>query len=456
MLSLLKPRPPVDVREKVWTESRMLWLAQRFGIERMSRGVIVLPTAEFFPEAFDNDPEAVPAIFERVCTFMGSSPERFQIELGDCCRGGSCGNPGPAESEPDQSVLQLSSDDLDDPERLIATMARAVARDELRRLNVQDDLKDDFDSMSDLLPVFLGLGIFQANTAVKSQAYQAQGWEYWSIRGAGYLQSRVPGYAMALMAWVRSEAKPPWAKMLGTDAAHAFRRGLRYITSTGDSLFRPENAGQPEETRSWSTVVDELRNGTETQQLAAIWRLLREQSGPPEAMNALAECVRHRNPIIVAEAARAVATIGPPAEAALPFLLDKVQSPQAEIRIFSALGITRIQPPLDSRADGYEVAEQLELLLEDHNPAVVDAALRGLSRYGSDAQRLVPRAIPGIVRLSRDCNFELLNSAITHVAAISPDPRALLTELLEDTDTELSQRVLESLDEVQGRSGAEA
>jgi hypothetical protein len=55
------------------------------------------------------------------------------------------------------------------------------------------------------------------------------------------------GYAFALFAWHRRETKPAWASHLRGDVHNAFKKGLNYLTKTGDSVFVPFGHKQPQE-----------------------------------------------------------------------------------------------------------------------------------------------------------------------------------------------------------------
>jgi hypothetical protein len=70
MFGWLKPRCPLTTAEKVWVESRMSWLAETVGIERLIDARVVEPTDEFFPgnsEGSDDDASAeavAPLLFD--------------------------------------------------------------------------------------------------------------------------------------------------------------------------------------------------------------------------------------------------------------------------------------------------------------------------------------------------------------------------------------------------------
>ena len=452
MLGLLKPKPPLEILEKVWTERRMHWLAQRFGLDRMKSATVVLPTTDFFPNTYDAQPDAVSDVFSRVCGFMQTNPDRFDLRIKSCCQGGTCGKIK-SDGEP---VIELSAEDVEDQERLIATFSRAVARDELVRSGHVDPAEGDFDSLTDLLPVFSGMGIFQANTSIKSKAETNGSWEYWSIRGAGFLQSRVPGYAMALMAWIRGEPSPHWASMLGADAAGAFHKGYKYVTKTGDSLFTPDNASQPSETDSSTAIADAIRRGTDTQKVGAMWKIRDNPSLASDAIGAIADCLRHRESGVAIEAARVLVEVGQPAESALPDLVEKLSAPQAMLRAHCAAAIGAIKPALDACPGGLRVEEELIPLLQDRNAVVVDAAMRTLASYGKDAEEAIGSVVPKIVHYARDCEFTLLTSAVAQVAKVVDDPQAFFVERLEKTDPELRDRILEELAAQQAEAEPEA
>ncbi len=47
------------------------------------------------------------------------------------------------------------------------------------------------------------------------------------------------GYALALVAWVRGEQSPAWARHLRSGVRGEFWAGLRFLRKTGDAKLRP-------------------------------------------------------------------------------------------------------------------------------------------------------------------------------------------------------------------------
>jgi hypothetical protein len=88
----------------------------------------------------------------------------------------------------------------------------------------------DHEPMTDLLTVFLGLGIFSANSAARFNHYDhGGGWHSWSMQRLGYLSQGIYGYALAKFAAERSENKPDWTRYLSTNVRAYFKRSSAWL-----------------------------------------------------------------------------------------------------------------------------------------------------------------------------------------------------------------------------------
>lgn len=47
------------------------------------------------------------------------------------------------------------------------------------------------------------------------------------------------GWALAHLAWFRGEDRPAWGKHLTSGARSNLAQGVRYLSKTGDSSYRP-------------------------------------------------------------------------------------------------------------------------------------------------------------------------------------------------------------------------
>lgn len=166
MLTWLSPKCPLATGEKMWTESRMCWLAGKLGLDRLIGAEVVLPEHRYFPDPFAGTPADARRIFDRVCGYMRLDPNRFDLDVvPDDDIPGFAGEY--IEGERPRIVLAFTQ--LLDPERLVATIAHELAHDillggKLVTLDVQDH-----EPLTDLVPVFLGLGLFMANAPLRDR-----------------------------------------------------------------------------------------------------------------------------------------------------------------------------------------------------------------------------------------------------------------------------------------------
>jgi hypothetical protein len=247
MFGWFQPRCPVASREKAWIEQRMRWLAAEFGLERARTAPVILPTPEFFPDAYNGTEADGNVVFERVCRYMGISPGPLRLEYytghrplpvdGFQTQEGAAGL---YEGTTWGTRVQVDAAALQDPLMLVATVAHELGHVLLLGQGRISPEEPDHEPLTDLLTVFLGLGVFTANTRVRSGASHSGTTETWSIQRLGYMSQEMTGYALALFARIREEENPAWARHLCLDVRTYFKKGLRYLLKTGDSLFDAE------------------------------------------------------------------------------------------------------------------------------------------------------------------------------------------------------------------------
>jgi hypothetical protein len=253
LFGLFSPKSPLAVREKTWTEVRMRWLAGQFGMNRLLRADVVLPDDQWFPDSYEGTPENARRFLDRIAGFMQIDPSPIQLEIREDTE-----MPG-AAGQYQPGLIRVAKGQLDDPPALVAVLAHELAHD---LLCGRGALKDGLDAewVTDLLPVYLGLGIFTANATLLEKCERHGHHSWWTMRRRGYLNSCTIGYALALFAWVREERNPEWASFLRLDAAEYFVAGLRFLGATGDSLFTKETAYSADRPTPWHTLLGQIRD----------------------------------------------------------------------------------------------------------------------------------------------------------------------------------------------------
>ncbi len=237
-----EPRCPVDAESKGWIEGRMAWLVDQFGWDRLLDAPVVLPTEEFFPGPYHGSEEDARRLLDRVAVYMDADPAHVDLQLysgrepaGLNINVEGAESLGLHEEQQGKTKIRLEASQLREAGSAVATLAHELGHALLlgqRRVTPEEE---DHEPLTDLLNVFLGLGIVAANAVLRSESYHAGNWEAWSVSGRGYLTARMFGYALALFAWLRGESNPAWSKSLRADVRKPFRDALRYLSKTGDS-----------------------------------------------------------------------------------------------------------------------------------------------------------------------------------------------------------------------------
>lgn len=231
-------------------EGRFSWLSGEFGIDRLRSAPVILPSPRCFPDPYHGRPEDLTPLFVRVCGYLGLDPGRFELRLyseadrprledeGGRPIGGTAGlYQGGA-----RPVIWVEYSQLADPPALVATLIHEACHDLLLGQGRLRGDEEDHEFVTDLLTVYLGLGVITANSTIREAYWTSGNVSGWRIGRQGYLTQPMYGYALALFAWVRGERKPPWAGEIRPDVRVPFRAGLRYLTETGDSQFRADRA----------------------------------------------------------------------------------------------------------------------------------------------------------------------------------------------------------------------
>jgi hypothetical protein len=240
-----------------------------------------------------------------------------------------CGDPAGPPGRPDAQRGRLVRDagrgnicvahsQLADPTRLLATQAHQLAHEILLRGGHLTGSEPNHEQVTDLLPAFLGVGIFGANATLRDSS----GWEgvasWWSISQPGYKSSFVLGYALALFAFGRGESWPAWRKYLRPDARGALEKGLKFLQKTGDSLCTPETLGAPLRAPTAARVLDRLAHPSPTFRLTGLWELVTAELTDPLLMEPVTGCLAHPDGDVRTEAAWAVSLSGAAARVSTP------------------------------------------------------------------------------------------------------------------------------------------
>jgi hypothetical protein len=241
VFGLTKPKLPVTDDRKRWIDSSFLRLAGLLGSHRLLEATVVLPTEKHFPDPYDRSETALQCMFERVSAQMGLNPADIDVKLfasaDEVTRGlvpfrsgETSGAAGLYHHDPaERPHISINESELKDPMALVAVLAHELGHIILLRPGLVDRDAADMEPMNDLLTVFLGFGIFTANSAFRFEQHQDYSKQGWSARRLGYLSEEQLGYALARFAFERGEQKPTWRCFLNTNVAAYLKRSAAWL-----------------------------------------------------------------------------------------------------------------------------------------------------------------------------------------------------------------------------------
>jgi hypothetical protein len=243
VFGLSKPKLPVSPEQQRWIDRSFLRLASLVGPQRLLKATVVLPTAEHFPDPYDRSEEAVQNMLGRVAARMQVDPDAIEVTLfasGEDITssltpfhsGSSSVAAGLYHHNPaDRPHISINESELTDPMALVAVLAHEIGHIMLLRPGLVGRDDPDMEPLNDLLTVFLGFGIFTANSAFRFEQHQDNRSQGWSTRRLGYLSEEQLGYAVARFAYERGEEKPAWISFLSTNVASYTKRSIAWLVS---------------------------------------------------------------------------------------------------------------------------------------------------------------------------------------------------------------------------------
>jgi hypothetical protein len=245
------PKLPVSEDQRQWVNEGLMRLEKLLGRRRMLEAKMVEPTAEDFPDSYDRTPESAERLFSRVCDYMRVDRSSVELEIfqdeteelreilpswredGGSRAAGVYVHAHEQDPERDagggRMVVAIRSTMLKDPTSLVATIAHELGHVILLGGELMTPKTPDHEPMTDLVTVFLGLGIFTANSAAQFKQHQDERRIGWSVRQLGYLSERVFGYALAKFAIERGELKAEWARHLRPNVRADFEQSKRWL-----------------------------------------------------------------------------------------------------------------------------------------------------------------------------------------------------------------------------------
>lgn len=245
MFGFGKAKLPITMEQKEWVDRSFVRLAGLLGANRLTEAEVVLPTQEYFPDRYDRSEEALKLVFRRVALWMEVEPAEVELtlfasteettrELVPFGSSKSSGAGGLYVHDPVvRAQISVNQSQMKDPMTLVGTLAHELGHVILLRPGLVGRDEPDMEPLNDLLTVFLGFGIFSANSTFRFEQHTDNYSQGWSTQRLGYLSEELFGYALARFALERGEAKPEWRSFLSTNVAVYMKRSTGWLAAAG-------------------------------------------------------------------------------------------------------------------------------------------------------------------------------------------------------------------------------
>jgi hypothetical protein len=239
---------PIQEETRVWLENALIWLINQFGLNKLINKKILLPEKEYFPINFDGLQHIVYEILPILCEQMEINIKDIQIDFykeggieikndfGQSVFTQQYENKNYStglyfgKNEEGKFLIGLEDSLLDKPYKLIATMAHELSH---VKIMGENRLQNPDERLIDLVTVFFGLGIFNANSA----AVFYKNLNAWGYSKQGYLSQQEWGYSLALYSYIRHEVNPSWITHLTTNIKSDFLKSQKFIDANTDKVL---------------------------------------------------------------------------------------------------------------------------------------------------------------------------------------------------------------------------
>ena len=242
-----KAKCPIPEENRLWIEGAFKWLLKAFGKEDVISRKILRPTADDFPFEFDQSEADAYTLLPFIAGQMEVEPSKIELRFYDQTLAEFSSGAGKIFSQqaPGEQysagtyntkkregrfIISIEATQLKDTENLIATLAHEIAH---IKLIGEKRIKENDEYLTDLVPVIYGLGIFNANSSFKFYANQ----DSWGYNKQGYLSQQEWGYALALFAFIRNEArKTAWINYLTPNIRSDFLKSEQFIHANSNDM----------------------------------------------------------------------------------------------------------------------------------------------------------------------------------------------------------------------------
>jgi hypothetical protein len=212
-MPLFSPKLVLDEGTTEWLFDAYAWALESFGTDMFfSHTELILPDDKFFPDKLEEADDVAETLFTRVREYVGMAdwPCKLVAQEEDAdpvvaptvlIKGAPSGPAGTFSvgGQHNDVWITYNPSQLRRPESLISTFAHELAHYLAHSAENEPPGGHEFEEhATDLLAVFLGFGVFLANSAFSFQQFTDVDSQGWSMQRQGYLLEEQLTYALAI------------------------------------------------------------------------------------------------------------------------------------------------------------------------------------------------------------------------------------------------------------------
>jgi hypothetical protein len=242
--------PFLDAEVEHWHLESWAWFFRQFGGPAdLELSPIVLPTAAFFPASETKGHARALHILDCVkqharmadwpCRLKAQA-ERPQLRVGDVTAlklNHTLFPAGTFSASGNEALVTYDPVSVNDPMKLVATLSHELAHYKLASVAEEPPGGEDgHEPATDLLTVYLGFGVFGANSAFNFSQHQdavSQGWSYSRL---GYLSEREWVFALAVFFTLKRQPAQQVHRYLKSHLITDLGKAMRYLAKKPDLL----------------------------------------------------------------------------------------------------------------------------------------------------------------------------------------------------------------------------
>lgn len=257
MFGLFRTKPLLDEVTTQWLFDSYAWALRNFGSDIFYEDtILVTPSNRHFPDKLDDVDEMAAKVFERVkqyaglqhwaCELVAQEPDVNPIVMPTVIlRGAPRGPAGTFSVSKEEEtmakvVITYNPDQVGDPGPLVATFAHELAH----YLSCAEAAEPPpggekyWEYATDLLAVFMGFGLFLANSAFSFSQYTGVQTQGWSAENRGYMSQYELTYALAIFCVLKGISNQEVERFLKRSLFSFYKKAIKEISN------KPEIVGQ--------------------------------------------------------------------------------------------------------------------------------------------------------------------------------------------------------------------